>query len=145
MVNYYFAILCLALLLANESYGSSFFCPSEVLESLIHCLLRTDINSRLEVHGLSVYKFNRRLECAKQAKCYLSPLQIWDEKIQLVRQFVECMEEIPDRIGIVHGVYEGSAILYLHVFERQCREKLAKQLPHDLQKYYLPLLGLKVI
>ena len=133
MVNYYFAILCLALLSSNESYGSSFFCPSEVLESLIRCLLRTDINSRLEVHGLSVYKFNRRLECAKQAKCYLSPLQIWDEKIQLVRQFVECMELIPSRTVLALPIY-------LHKFEWECREKLANGLPDDLKDYYLPLI-----
>ena len=60
-----------------------------------------------------------------------------------MRKFVECMEEISDRIL---WVFEGYALQkYLHMFEWQCREKLAKQLPHDLQKYYLPLLGLKVI
>ena len=133
MVNYYFSILCLALLSANESYGSSFFCPSEVLESLIRCLLRTDINSRLEVHGLSVYKFDRRLECAIQAKCYLSPLQIWDKKLQLVRQFVECMELIPFRTVLALPIY-------LHKFEWECREKLANGLPDDLKDYYLPLI-----
>ena len=133
MFKYNFAILCLALLSANESYGSSFFCPSEVLESLIRCLLRTDINSRLEVHGLSIYKFNRRLECAKQAKCVPSPLQIWDRKIHLVWQFVECMEEIRSRNGYTSPIY-------LHEFEWQCRDQLANGLPDDLQDYYLPLI-----
>ena len=133
MINYYFVTLCLAVLSAKESCGSRFFCGNEVLKSLINCLLRTDINSRLEVHGLSIYKFNRRLECAKQAKCYLSPLQIWDEKIQLVRQFVECMELIPSRTVLALPIY-------LHKFEWECREKLANGLPDDLQDYYLPLI-----
>ena len=133
MFKHHIAILCLALLSGKESCGSRFFCGNEVLKSLINCLLRTDINSRLEVHGLSIYKFNRRLECAKQAKCYLSPLQIWDEKIQLVRQFVECMELIPSRTVLALPIY-------LHKFEWECREKLANGLPDDLQDYYLPLI-----
>ena len=138
MINYYFVTLCLAVLSAKESCGSRFFCGNEVLESLINCLLRTDINSRLEVHGLSIYKFNRRLECARQAKCLPSPLQIWDKKIHLVWQFIECMEEIPSR---TFGVYEGYALpIYLHEFELQCREKLANGLPDDLKKFYLPLI-----
>ena len=140
MFNYHFAILCLTLLSVNESYGG-FFCHGEVLESLISCLLNTGINYHLEMHGLTINVFNQRLECARQAKCIPSLTGILDRKIRLVRQFFECMEEIPNRIGIVFGVYEGSAILYLHVFELQCREKLANQLPYDLQALYLPLLG----
>ena len=82
---------------------------------------------------VGAYKFNRRLECAIQAKCYLSPLQIWDEKIQLVRQFVECMELIPSRTVLALPIY-------LHKFEWECREKLANGLPDDLKDYYLPLI-----
>ena len=132
MINYYFVTLCLAVLSAKESCGSRFFCGNEVLKSLINCLLRTDINSRLEVHGLSIYKFNRRLECAKQAKCLPSPLQIWDKKIHLVWQFIECMEEIRSR-------KEYTLPIYLHEFEWQCRDQLANGLPDDLKDYYLPL------
>ena len=143
MFKYNFAILCLALLSANESYGSRFFCPSEVLESLIKCLITTGINYNWEINGLTADVFNDRLKCARQVKCVPSIRDIWDRKRSLVRQFVECMEEISERIL---WVFEGYALQkYLHMFEWQCREKLAKQLPHDLQKYYLPLLGLKVI
>ena len=110
MLNYHFVILYSVLLSVNESYGSSFFCHSKVLESLISCLLDTNINYHLEVNGLTVDVFNQRLECARQAKCIRKIHQILERKIRLVRKFVECMEEIPDRIGIVHGVYEGSAI-----------------------------------
>ena len=135
-------ILCfLVLLLINESHGWVFCYKNDVLESLISCLVKRGINETLELHGLQIDEFNQRLECARQAKCIPSLTGILDRKIRLVRQFFECMEEIPDHIGIVFGVYEGSAILYLHVFELQCREKLANQLPYDLQALYLPLLG----
>ena len=141
MFTFHLVILCFVLLPADESYGWVFCYKNDVLESLISCLVKRGINESLEVHGLQVDEFNRRLECARQAKCIPSLTGILDRKIRLVRQFFECMEEIPNRIGIVFGVYEGSAILYLHVFEWQCREKLADQLPHDLQVLYLPLLG----
>ena len=138
MFKYNFAILCLALLSANESYGSSFFCPSEILESLISCLFKTGINSQLEANGLSVDVFNQRIECARQAKCNPKLSDIFDRRIQLVRRFAECMEEIPSR---TFGVYEGYALpIYLHEFELQCRENLANGLPDDLKKYYLPLI-----
>ena len=86
MVNYYFAILCLALLSAKESCGSRFFCGNEVLESLISCLFKTDINSQLEANGLSVDVFNQRIECARQAKCNPKLSDIFDRRIQLVRR-----------------------------------------------------------
>ena len=138
MFKYHFAILCLALLSANEGYGSSFFCSNRVVYSLVNCLFKTDITPHLEVHGLSVDKFNQRLECARQAKCNPKLSDIFDRRIQLVRRFAECMEEIPFR---TFGVYEGYALpIYLHEFELQCRENLANGLPDDLKKYYLPLI-----
>ena len=138
MVNYYFAILCLALLSANESYGSSFFCPSEVLESLISCLFKTSINSQLEANGLSVDVFNQRIECARQAKCNPKLSDIFDKKIKLVREFAECMEEISSH---PLGVYVP---IYLHEVELQCREKLANGLPDDLKHYFPFILGYTV-
>ena len=138
MLNYHFVILYSVLLSVNESYGSSFFCHSKVLESLISCLLDTNINYHLEIHGLSVDKFNQRLECARQAKCNPKLSDIFDKKIKLVREFAECMEEISSR------PYAVFVPIYLHEVELQCREKLANGLPDDLKHYFPFILGYTV-
>ena len=138
MFKYHFAILCLALLSANEGYGSSFFCSNRVVYSLVNCLFKTDITPHLEVHGLSVDKFNQRLECARQAKCNPKLSDIFDKKILLVREFAECMEEISSRPLAVY------VPIYLHEVELQCREKLANGLPDDLKHYFPFILGYTV-
>ena len=143
-LNYCFTILCLALLSANESYGwFGWFCTDDVLESLIKCLLKTDIYEPLEAHGgLKVEIFDQRFECVKEAKCHPKLSDVWDRKIHLVQKFVDCMEKI-----------DGSSIFFmlqglelekgLHLVEKRCRKKLAEKLPDDLKHYYLPLLGRK--
>ena len=113
MFKYHFPILCLALISANEGYGSSFFCSNRVVYSLVNCLFKTDITPNLEVHGLSVDKFNQRLECARQAKCNPKLSDIFDKKIKLVREFAECMEEISSRSFAIH------VPIYLHEVELQ--------------------------
>ena len=136
MFNYSFVILCFALLSANESYGW-FFCPADVLESLIRCLLKTDI-----VDGLLLEMFNRRLECARQAKCHPKLFGTWDRKIWLVHKFFVCMEEIHSS-SIFYELQGIDLEMGLHMLEKQCRENLAENLPQDLKYYYLPLLGRK--
>ena len=140
MFKYPFSILCFALLSANESYGW-FFCTADVLESLISCLLKTNIVEFLEEHGgLIVEMFNRRLECARQAKCHPKLFDTWDRKIWLVQKFFECMEEIHS--SSIFGELQGLDLeMGLHMLEKQCREKLADNLPDDVKRYYLPLLG----
>ena len=147
MFNFHFVILCFVLLSANESYGWVFCYKNDVLESLISCLVKRGINESLEVHGLQVDEFNRRLECARQAKCTPKPSDIFDRRIRLVRKFVKCMEEIStieifDRshLGKARGIYITS--IDLHELEKQCREKLAFHLPSGLEHYFFSLLGI---
>ena len=137
MFNFHFVILCFVLLSANESYGWVFCYKNDVLESLISCLLKRGIDESCEVHGLQVDEFNRRLECARQAKCTPKPSDIFDRRIRLVRKFVKCMEEI----STIEN-FDFITPLHLHKLELKCREKLAFHLPSGLEYYLFPLLGI---
>ena len=141
-------IVCFfVLLFLKESNGLVFCYKNDVLESLISCLLKRGINESCEVHGLHVDEFNRRLECARQAKCSPKFSDIFDRRIRLVRKFVKCMEkistiEIFDRshLGKARGIYITS--IDLHELEKHCREKIAFHLPSGLEHYFFPLLGI---
>ena len=110
---------------------------NDVLESLISCLLKTGIDESLEWRGLHVDEFNQRLECARQAKCSPKFSDIFNRRIQLVRKFVKCMEEI----STIEN-FDFITPLHLHELELKCREKLAFHLPSGLEHYLFPLLGI---
>ena len=90
-----FAFLLCVMFLVKE-INATIFCPGHVLETLIKCLLKTNIQPLVEeVHGLELNTFYQRLACAKQADCTPSLWQIGDKEIQTMKNFDDCMTRIP--------------------------------------------------
>ena len=94
MFLYTFVIL-FGVLFSAEYIDATIFCPGDALESLIKCLLKTNIQPILEVDGLELNTFYHRLGCAKQTSCTPSFWQIWDKELKIMKNFDECMTRIP--------------------------------------------------
>ena len=88
-----FIIFCCSVFLSRE-INADFWCHEDHLESLIKCLLATNIKSPELTHGhIFVEEFARRYQCARDADCTLKPWDIRNSKIRILIQFVECMED----------------------------------------------------
>ena len=117
-------IILSILLIFNKSDSSEelLWCSDGILESLIECLLASNIEPGI----LSWF----RVACAKKAACTPKPWDFYDENIRIVKNFVECMEDMePSK------EYEQ-----LINIDYQCRKALARNLPVHFKAYYIRLL-----
>ena len=120
-------------MLSKESYAV-FWCSDVLLHTLIKCLLDTNIKPTIPFTYDKVEEFIRRFECAQDADCTPKPWEILRPKIQTLRNFVECMDDIPalpEDLQTVGNVGTSYAIR-----EYLCRKTLTNNLPYDLYRLY---------
>ena len=132
MFKFQLIILCCLVFLAKKSFSddsseeSGFWCSDGILESLIKCLLQTNIQPNA-VSGVW-----SRVLCAQQADCHPKPWNFFDKNIKKVKDFVECMEAVPKAVD---EWYNGTMVL----IDYKCREQLAQNLPNKFMMYYTSL------
>lgn len=120
MFKFLSIILCCFVFLFKESYAGV-WCSDGTLESLIMCLLQTNIQPNAVLWS--------RVECAKQARCTPKPWDFFDDNIRSVKDFVECMEDMkPWKDGKV-----------LVMIDYKCRKELATNLPDHFKSYTIML------
>ena len=129
MLNYSFVIFYFALVF-QESFALN-WCSSDGLPTLLHCLLEGEYSVNWSE------TLNQRIRCSKEGDCTPRPWQVFDKKVELVRNYFECMKEVA---ATKTNLLTGPEIKELVASEFRCRIALAVNLPDDFKSYYNPLL-----
>ena len=133
MLKCRFIIVAFFHFLFSES-TAEFWCAENQLVSLIECLLDTNIKNPVPWTYDKIEEFQRRFECAKDADCTPKPWEIFRPKIQTLRNFVECMDDIPTLPEDLKSV--GNVGTSYAIREYRCRKTLTYSLPFDLIRLY---------
>ena len=78
--------LIIVLVLIVKETNADFWCPENVLESLVNCLFQCD----QEVYH-DIDQIRCRINCGLEAHCIPKPWDLLNRNIALAREFAKCM------------------------------------------------------
>ena len=78
-------LIIVLVLIVNET-NADFWCPGNVLKSLVNCLYQCD----QEVYD-DIGQIRCRIDCGRKADCFPKPWALCKRKIQLAREFAKCI------------------------------------------------------
>ena len=121
MFKWNFVICFFTLILLKES-NADFWCPDNVLETLVDCLFRYDQYDYDDMDDIQ--KIKHRIGCSSKANCIPKPWDVFNEKITLAREYAECMKKCA-----VYFNHETLNPLDVFLCDVECRKDFDEKLP----------------
>ena len=116
-------LIIILVLIVNES-NADFWCPKNVLESLVNCLFQCD----QEVYN-DIDQIRCRINCGLEAHCIPKPWDLLNRNIALAREFAKCMIGCADHLK---DVIQHPLDLFL--CDVGCRKDFDEKLPELIIK-----------
>ena len=116
--------LIIVLVLIVKETNADFWCPKNVLESLVNCLFQCD----QEVYH-DIDQIRCRINCGLEAHCIPKPWDLLNRNIALAREFAKCMIGCADHLK---DVIQHPLDLFL--CDVGCRKDFDEKLPELIIK-----------
>ena len=116
--------LIIILVLIVKETNADFWCPENILESLVNCLFQCD----QEVYN-DIDEIRCRINCGLESDCIPKPWDLCKRKIALAREFAKCMIGCADHLK--HVIQHP---LDLFLCDVGCRKDFDEKLPELIIK-----------